>query len=90
MKITNINIDELTFSVDGTSQDISYDLLLNIRDTNDSIVDIYGTDCEGTAQKWVFSSMPDRYLVVLCDNTIISDTENKRHDNIDPSCEFDF
>jgi len=90
MNITNINIDELTCSVDGSSQEISYDLLINIRDINDSIVDIYSTDCEGTVQQWIFPSMPDRYLVALCDNTIISDTENKYHDNIDPSCEFDF
>ncbi len=89
MKIKNINIDELTIDINGATKEITYDLLQEINDFNYQIVDIESTDCEGTVQKWVFSDIPNRYVVVI-GTTVISDKDNEYHDTVDPDSAFDW
>ena len=75
MDIKNINIDDLRIDINGETKEITYELLQEINDFNSEIVDVYATDCEGTVQKWVFKSIPKRYVVVLADDSVISDTD---------------
>lgn len=90
MEIKNINIDDLTININGQTKEITYALLQEINDFNDEIVYIDATDCEGTVEKWVFQSIPKRYVVVMSNNTVITDEENEYHDSIDPDNAFNF
>ena len=90
MEVTNINIDDLTIDINGETKEITYALLLEINDFNDGITHIDATACEGTVIKWVFSAVPDRYVLVLADDSVISDKDNEYHDSIEPENAFDF
>jgi len=90
MEIKNINIDELTLDINGKTKKITYEVLSELNAFDQDLVYVESADCEGTVQKWVFKSVPGRYVVVLADNSLISDKDNECHDKLDPSSSFNF